>query len=302
MESKKSFFILLLCFPVVAIGQKADTFRVYFLGGQSNMDGYGYSKELPKHINKTFDDVWIFHGNPAPDEDSSGGEGSWQQLRPGHGTGFSANKEVNKWSDRFGIELSFAHQLQQLYPEENIALIKYSRGGTSIDSLIAGNFGSWEVDYRGQNGINQFDHFLNTVKHALTDQDINNDGTPDVLVPQGIIWMQGESDAAHTEAIAAKYYQNLKRLMDQIRAAFWTDDLPIVIGKISDSWNDTDGLRWNYGDLVQYAQEKFVRNDGNAAIIRATRYYKYSDPWHYDTAGYIDLGERFAEAVYELNQ
>lgn len=273
MGLKKIIFIMLLFVPGLAICQKADTIKLYFLGGQSNMDGYGYSKELPKHLSKTFDDVWIFHGNPAPDEDRTGGEGSWQKLRPGHGTGFSANQEVNQWSERFGVELSFAHQLQRLYPDDKIALIKYSRGGTSIDSLVAGKFGSWEVDYQGQNGLNQFDHFLTTVKNAVTDQDINDDGTRDVLVPQGIIWMQGESDAAHTEAIAAQYYQNLKRLMDQIRAAFWTDDLPIVIGKISDSWNDSDGLRWDHGDLVQYAQEKFVRNDGNAAIIRATRYY-----------------------------
>jgi hypothetical protein len=26
----------------------------------------------------------------------------------------------------------------------------------------------------------------------------------------------------------------------------------------------------------------------------------YSDPWHYDSDGYIILGRRFAQALYEL--
>jgi hypothetical protein len=31
-------------------------------------------------------------------------------------------------------------------------------------------------------------------------------------------------------------------------------------------------------------------------------YYNYSDPYHYDSKGYIDLGIKFAEAVYRLNE
>ena len=115
--------------------------------------------------------------------------------------------------------------------------------------------------------------------------------------------MQGESDGDHSEEVASKYYHNLKRLMDLIRAALHADDLPVVIGKISDSWNDKeDGKVWNYGELVQYAQEKFVREDEHAAIIRMTRYYKYSDPWHYNSEGYIDLGKQFADALFNLDQ
>lgn len=43
--------------------------------------------------------------------------------------------------------------------------------------------------------------------------------------------MQGESDAAYTEEIANRYYFNLKRLIDLMRASFLTDDLPVVLGK-----------------------------------------------------------------------
>ncbi|MCK4749328.1 MAG: hypothetical protein KAT15_19880, partial [Bacteroidales bacterium] len=278
-----------------------DAIRVYYLGGQSNMDGYGYNKDLPGSLKRPLGNVWIFHGNPVGDDQSNGGLGKWEVLEPGHGVGFSSDGTSNTLSDRFGVELSFVKRLQELYPGEAIALIKYSRGGSSIDSLAAGHYGCWEPDYAGTTGINQYDNFLTTVNMALNTIDINGDGKEDRLVPSGIIWMQGESDAGYSEELANRYYPHLKRLMELMRASFHTYDLPVVLGKISDSWNDSDGRVWDYCELVQYAQEKFVKTDSNAAIVRSTRYYKYSDPWHYDSKGYIDLGEKFADAIYSLS-
>lgn len=280
----------------------SDTIRVYYLGGQSNMDGFGYNKDLPRSLSQTNKDVWIFHGNPVGDDLPDGGLGIWAPLQMGHGTGFQSDGTSNTYSDRFGVELSLANSLQELYPGERIAIIKYSRGGTSIDSLATGVFGCWEPDYQGSTGINQYDHFLHTVRTAIDYSDIDGDGKKDVLIPAGIVWMQGESDASYTEEIAKRYYYNLKRLMDLIRASFRCDDLPVVIGKISDSWDDpNDGKVWDHGELVQYAQEKYVRTDGNAAIVRETRYYSYSDTWHYNSEGYIDFGKRFAETLSQLD-
>lgn len=265
------------------------------------MEGFGYNKELPDSLQTTFEDVWIFHGNTADDQDNKGGLGSWQKLQPGHGTGFSATEQKNNYSSRFGVELSFAKSLQHYFPGKKIAIIKYAKGGSGIDSL-ANAYGCWDPDFRGKSGINQYDHYLTTLKGAMSQTDINGDGKTDQLIPSGIIWMQGESDATINEAVAQKYYYNLKRLMDLLRASLYTDDLPVVIGKISDSWQDQDQKVWDYGELVQYAQEQYARTEVNAAIVRSTRYYKYSDPYHYDSAGYIDLGEEFARAVWRLSK
>ena len=302
MKQTQLIILVFSLLPSIAIcqGSEPDKFRLFFLGGQSNMDGFGKTAELPDSLKNGYDDVWIFHGNPVPDEAPDGGLGKWDILQPGHGVGFASDGADNNLTDRFGIELSFAKRLKELYPNDKIALIKYSRFGTSIDSMAAGEFGSWEMNYTGENGINQFDHFLTTVHEALQVRDIDKDGIEDQLVPSGIIWMQGESDANYTEEIAMQYYSNLKRLMDLIRASLHKDDLPVVIGKISDSWQDKDGKTWDYGELVQYAQEKYVKEDKHAQIVRSTRYYKYSDPWHFDSEGYIDLGEKFAEAIFEL--
>ncbi|MEJ2596357.1 MAG: sialate O-acetylesterase [bacterium] len=296
--------IILICLLTAGLTFRAqdhpDTLYVYYLGGQSNMDGYGNNQDLPSALDKTFENVWIFHGNQVPDDQPNGGSGIWSQLQPGHGAGFASNGITNQYSDRFGIELSFARRLNELYPNRRIAIIKYSRGGTSLDSL-GSDYGCWEPDYQGTNGINQYDNFLATIRNATAVKDIDGDGTPDFLQSAGIVWMQGESDSP-TEEIASRYFDHLKRLMDLIRAALRTDDLPVVIGKISDSGQNERGKVWDYGELVQYAQEEFAKTDGHAAIVRTTAHYGYSDPWHYDSEGYIDLGRAFADAMYRLEE
>lgn len=293
----------LLLIPFIFFGQngKGDPIKVFFLGGQSNMVGRGQNEELPPSLNKNFSNVWIFHGNSTGNDGENGGLGKWENLRPGHGAGFKSDGNTNNYSNKFGVELSFANKLQELFPNEKIAIIKYANGGTSIDSLANRKAGYWEPDYKGEHGINNYDLFLKTMRSAFATRDIDGDGKDDYLIPSGIVWMQGESDGNDKE-VASRYYFNLKRLMDLFRAAFRNNDLPVVIGEISDSGKDEDGKVWNYCELVQYAQEKYVKKDQNAAIVRNTKFYKYSDPWHYDSEGYIDLGEKFAEAIFNLNK
>lgn len=296
----RRIFILFNLIPLMAGAQQAekDTFLLFYLGGQSNMDGYGYNRDLEANLAGDYSGVYIYHGNTMSDNGPLGGQGIWTEIKPGHGIGFSSDGKRNQYSNRFGPELSFASRMKELHPGKKIALIKYSKGGTSIDTAV-GSFGYWEPDFCGVNGINQYDHFLQTLRFAFSAPDINNDGTEDILKPCGIVWMQGESDA-NSEISAKRYFVNLKRLMDLIRAALREDDLPVVIGKISDSGNNEKGKIWKYGELIQHGQEEFVRKDSRSAIVRDTKYYLYSDPWHYDSAGYIDLGKKMAEALNQL--
>ena len=291
--SNVSMSVLLL----VLVGPlQATDFHVYYLGGQSNMDGYGVVKELPSDLQGGVPDVWIFHGNMGIDGTPADGRGKWTQLKAGHGRNFSSDGNANKYSDRFGVELTFARRLKEIYPDRNIALIKYSRGGTSIsaDASAAKRFGCWAPDWKdgdgkGQ-GINQYDHFLATMDHARADTDIDDDGTKDRLIPSGILWMQGESDAQSKE-VAEEYETNLTELMGLIREALGGEKVRVVIGRI------TDWKVWTFGETVREAQASFVKKDKNAALVTTTDNYKNSDPWHYDTAGYIDLGKQFANAV-----
>ena len=293
---KKLNLLLLLMVPLFCFSQKI---RVFVLAGQSNMNGFGFIKDLPSDL-KTFNDVYIFQGKAVADNETGGGIGKWEVLKPGHGHQFTTDGKLNKLSDRFGPELSFAKRLKELYPKDKIALIKYAKEGTSIDSLARGPFGSWDSDYFGKTGGNQFKHYLQTVQNALTKIDFQKN---EEVVMSGIIWMQGEGDASFTEEIAQNYYNHLTILFKGFRASLRDADAPVVIGKISDSGKDPSGRVWKTGELVQYAQEKFVAQDKNAGIVRTTKNYGYGDdPWHYNSAGYIDLGKNFADEVYKLLQ
>jgi hypothetical protein len=307
MKRRSVFWLLASAsLAVVFTGDvQATVYDLYYLGGQSNMDGYGRVEDLPTELRGPVAGVMIFHGNTSPDGAPVDGRGAWAELKPGHGVGYTSDGAAANYSDRFGVELTFARTLLERDAGAKIAIIKYSRGGSSIDRAAAGDFGCWDPDYPGDGsrGVNQYDHFLATVRHAMSVDDIDGDGTRDTLVPRGIVWMQGESDAYHSEEIALRYDENLARLMDLIRAALRDPDVPVVIGRISDSGRDDDeedGKVWNFGDTVRAAQAAYAESDSCAALVTSTDGYSYSDPWHYDSAGYIDLGARFAEAILGL--
>ncbi|MEL6844308.1 MAG: hypothetical protein AAFP02_13940, partial [Bacteroidota bacterium] len=88
--------------------------------------------------------------------------------------------------------------------------------------------------------------------------------------------------------------------MGLIREQMGDSETPVVIGKISDSGRHKRGKVWQYGELIMLAQEEFVRKDPHAAIVRSTKNYAYSDPWHYDSEGYLDLGKQFALALQTI--
>lgn len=289
-------FLPFLFVATFAASIQAKDFHLYYLGGQSNMDGYGFVSELPENLKtETMEDVWIFHGNMGKDGQKADGRGKWTELKAGHGRNFKSDGTTNTYSDRFGAELTFARKLKELHPDQNIALLKYSRGGTSIDADAgaAERFGCWDPDWAGGEGdgkgINQYDHFLATLNYAKQDKDIDNDGENDRLIPVGILWMQGESDAQELE-VANEYLANLTELMNLIRKDLDGENIKIVIGRI------TNWPVWTHGDVVRKAQADFVTADKNAALVTSTDEYGNSDKWHYDTAGYLDLGEKFAEA------
>ena len=277
-----------------------DTVFVYYLGGQSNMEGFGYNKDLPPEMNKAIRNVWIFNGNHVPDNGSGGGLGLWTELKPGNGTGFSSDGKSNTYSERFGPELSFGLTIARHYPGKKIALIKYARGGTSLQYKPSA-FGTWNPEFYFGNGQNQYDFFLRTVHSALSESDIDGDGIRDILIPAGIIWMQGESDADHTIETAGLYKANLKQMMQLFRAALHSKNLPVVIGLIADSKMDEDGKMMDYLEIVQQAQREFVLEDKHSTIVESTLEYSFlPDKWHYSSANYIDLGEKFAEAAVRL--
>jgi hypothetical protein len=90
--------------------------------------------------------------------------------------------------------------------------------------------------------------------------------------------------------------------MRAFRTVFQDENLPIVIGSISDSKADEKKKTWKYGAIVQKAQAEFAMEDEHAALVKSTSGYTYSDKYHYGTKGYMALGKEFARAVYQLQK
>lgn len=295
----------LLGFTLLAAGSaNADdptVYKLYYLGGQSNMEGFGFSEELPEGAGTVSRDVMIFTGQMAFDNETHGGVGIWEPLQPGHGTGFKTDGIENQLSDRFGPELLFGQTMAKHLPGTKIAIIKYALGGSGLSEGVG--YGNWHPDFSDGDGNNQYDNFLKTLRNALKQSDIDGDGVADYLVPSGIVWMQGEADAYDSQAAADAYRANIERLMGLIRAALRVDDLPLVVGKITDSGMSDDGTVMDYIETVQRAQQDFVKNDVCATYVTATEDLGYlDDGWHYNADGFVRLGTAFAIAMNELEQ
>lgn len=261
------------------------------------MDGYGHNSELPDSLNEKIENSMIFDGLRNNKGEEKGGTGIWAPVEPGHGYGFSTNGSINKLSPRFGPELSFANEIKNY--GKNIAIIKYSFGGTAL--YPGAGYGNWKPDVALKN---HFDNALASIDNALSVTDINNDGRLDKLIPAGILWMQGESDAEHSLQSSESYLQNLTNLMSLFRAALRNERLPIIIGKINDSYMAPGNIPTQpFIEIVNQAQKDFTDMDPCAYFMQETELYKFSsDAWHYDSDGYIKMGIDFANSIIKLER
>jgi len=85
--------------------------KVFILAGQSNMVGWGNSKELPDALRTGDDRVLMFEN------------GKWQPLKPFR----KATKNQEKFGMTefsFGPEIAFAHEISKAWPDERIGIIK----------------------------------------------------------------------------------------------------------------------------------------------------------------------------------
>ena len=106
---------LVLSFATITISCnssiKLDMWKVYYLRGQSNMDGYGHNSQLPDSLKKRIHNAMIFNGKRDNEGNLCGGIGIWSYVEPGHGNMFQTDRVSNSLSKMFGPELSFADKM-----------------------------------------------------------------------------------------------------------------------------------------------------------------------------------------------
>jgi hypothetical protein len=106
----------------------------------------------------------------------------------------------------------------------------------------------------------------------------------------GIFWTQGESDALAGKATAVAYGTNLQNFVLALRRHFGEPRLPFIYGRILPQWQNSQSVRDGQQDLTNHFPNVFLANADD--LLTPTL--------HYDNAGTITLGNRYAEGFVAL--
>ena len=254
--------------------------KVFLIGGQSNAAGVGgisSDSPIPAPYNVPQPAVKFWNYNPLPTNPPFPGYND-----PGVGDGWVALQSGFGYTNtEFGPEVSFGYRIHQMFPHDDIYLIKY---GISSQDLAV----HWNPDGTG----NIYNMFQARVHAAM--QNLTSAGLSPTLA--GMIWMQGDMDAnnSYSATAAASYATNLTHLIQKTRTdtAFITPNpnMQFVVGRILNYYDTTPP---GGNALVRNAQMTVPGQVGNASWFN-TDDLELAYPAHYGTQGQIDLGIRFA--------
>ena len=176
--------------------------RVFILMGQSNMNGSGRAEDLEAPYNRKHERIRIW------------ANGRWEYMVP---------------RNKFGPGVSFAHQLADFWPDDTIGIIKVSWGATGI-SAFEKNW-SFERAERSKDGKKgpMYQDLMNAVAEAKR-----------ISEPEfcGFVWKQGSADGKI--GLAEEYYDNLKKLISDLRIDLGAPNLPVFVPSYA---NDKDLLK-----------------------------------------------------------
>lgn len=254
---------------------RAAHYDVFLLAGQSNMDGRASVADLKGDLEKyakSNPDILIHFsagGLKRPLTTSLG----FKPLQPGY-SGTPGNKNANALPTKtFGPEVSFGPTMAQALPGKHLLLVKFAEGGTSLAH-------DWNPGEPGK----LYENFIKFVRQ--TQELVKRQG--DTCEIRGMVWHQGESDAAMP---AGKYQAALTELIAKVRSDLGVRDLPFVIGQVFDNGKRTGIINDQKATAGAVAHVGFADANGLKTIDKGT---------HFDAGSQIALGNRLAHEMIRL--
>jgi Ca2+-binding EF-hand superfamily protein len=256
--------------------------KAFLLAGQSNMVGWGDSRKLPDELRKGSDRVLMFE------------QGKWQPLRP-HEPANQGQRRVGLTEFHFGPEIAFAQAMAGAWPDETVGIVKLAVGGTS---LLA-----WKPDWskedadrvgQGRHG-SLYKKLMEKVKQAQSGRHVEI---------AGFLWLQGGGDMKKVD-VAKEYLDNLESLVAAVRRETGVADLPFLYGspRAGTVPDDLSGLvpkpragRYPAAEFVLKAQFDAEKEISHAKMVILRDIEKHPKNVHYNTAGQLETGKRFAWA------
>ncbi len=242
--------------------------RVVLMGGQSNTDGRAVPGSLPLspvNLQATQTDVDFFQKAAAKPS-------SLGSLRPGLSE-----------TSQFGPEITLGRRLADLWAGEtgtHIALVKYAKGGTNLAVQWAAG-GDATTTGDGPEYLT----FQQTMTQGLAALAARYPGV--TIEVQGMVWLQGESDAI--AGYAPAYQENLTRFIADIRATY--PRLPFVVARLSSGQTN---LAATYLNQVRAAQDAVAAADPLTGIITTDGLGLAADNLHFNADGQQAIGYAFA--------
>ncbi|MDA7881612.1 sialate O-acetylesterase [Akkermansiaceae bacterium] len=272
--------VCLLSLAGVAASHAAH-YRVYLLGGQSNANGRGDAAKLTGPLASPQKDVrFYWHRTQGSKNVGHLVEDAWIDLAPGSGHG--SKKPV--YAKEFGPEVAFGRAMADADPSVNIAIIKFSVGGSNL-------YKAWSA--KGP----LYATFKKTVQAGLAA--LTSAG--DTYEMGGMLWQQGENDAVAAGADA--YEANLIALVKRVRVDFFDGKTtPFVLGSLSDSqYGSKITTRGTPAYKVRKAQEAVAAKLPAVGIVKTDGFpVRPSDSIHLDHDAQISLGKGLAALMREL--
>lgn len=178
-----------------------------------------------------------------------------------------------------GLGKTFGQIVADLDPNVTVGLIPCAVGGSPIDTWKPGG-------YHSQTKSHPYDDCLRRVSVAL------ETGTL-----KGILWHQGESDSNAQKA--PLYRQELNELIARFRHEFDAPNVPFIAGQMGQfverPWDE-------YRKQVDAVHRSLVGNVPMTAFVSSDGLGHRGDQVHFDSAGYRELGKRYADVYLEMIQ
>ncbi|PHQ32124.1 sulfatase-like hydrolase/transferase [Rhodopirellula bahusiensis] len=249
----------------------AEHHDIYLLAGQSNMDGRGHTSELTEEQKSPIEEAIIFYRNVPHSSDG------WQTLAPGFSIPPKYKGEIP--SPTFGPEIGFARSMLKTDPAQKLALIKGSKGGSSLRV-------DWKPGVQGDSDSQgpRYRDFIETIRMAT--KQLSDRG--DQFTIRGMLWHQGESDSKSSTGV---YQRRLDELIVRIREDVGVPDLPIVVGEVFDN-----GKR----DSVRAAIQLVAAESSTVGLVSSEGTKTWDPGTHFDASSQLLLGERYAAAMSQL--
>jgi hypothetical protein len=174
-----------------------------------------------------------------------------------------------------GLGSSFGRAMADAEPEITIGLIPCAVGGTPL--------AMWQ-----KKGV-LYQKAVERAKAAMADGTL-----------RGILWHQGENDAA-SEETAKSYGERLAQMVGDMRAELGAGDVPFVAGQLGEFlWKKRKtGSSRLYG-IVNEQIDSLPTRVKNTAVVSSEGLAAKSDGIHFDSPALREFGKRYAVAMQKL--